>query len=307
MLIKLKDQGSPLFTLLTRVGMHGNLVVPVYHTYRRPEHPYSGRDLLPRHPQAARSEGQMLPAQNTAHRALPVQKVNRECLSEQIVEQLQELIFEKHLRSGNRLPGERELCEQFGVSRTVIREATKVLAQRGMLVIEPGRGTYVTLPAEQDVARSITLFARARDVSFVNLVEVRRALEPEIAELAAVRATATHRQQLQACIEVMDRNLTAPEAYVAADQEFHSVLAEATGNDILIAITGVIVNLAQNARRLMFAIPEAPKRGQDFHRKILECILASDGACARSTMFEHLCQVEQDIIAAATLSSERNM
>ncbi len=101
----------------------------------------------------------MLPAQNTAHRELPVQKVNREGLSEQIVEQLQELIFEKHLRSGNRLPGERELCEQFGVSRTVIREATKILAQRGMLVIEPGRGTYVTLPAEQDVARSITLFA----------------------------------------------------------------------------------------------------------------------------------------------------
>lgn len=249
----------------------------------------------------------MLPAQNTAHRALPVQKVNREGLSEQIVEQLQELIFEKHLRSGSRLPGERELCEQFGVSRTVIREATKVLAQRGMLVIEPGRGTYVTLPAEQDVARSITLFARARDVSFVNLVEVRRALEPEIAELAAARATETHRQRLRACIEVMDRSLADPEAYVAADQEFHSVLAEATGNDILIAITGVIVNLAQNARRLMFAIPEAPKRGQGFHRKILECILASDGACARSTMFEHLRQVEQDIVAAATLSGAKDM
>ena len=249
----------------------------------------------------------MLPAQNTAHRALPVQKVNREGLSEQIVEQLQELIFEKHLRSGNRLPGEREFASSFGVSRTVIREATKVLAQRGMLVIEPGRGTYVTLPAEQDVARSITFFARARDVSFLNLVEVRRALEPEIAELAAARATETHRQRLRACIEVMDRSLADPEAYVTADQEFHSVLAEATGNDIFIAISGVIVSLAQNARRLMFAIPEAPDRGQSYHRRILECIVASDSVGARSTMFEHLRQVEQDIVAAAKLSGAKDM
>ena len=137
-------------------------------------------------------------------------------------------------------------------------------------------------------------------MSFANLVEVRRALEPEIAELAAARATQVHLQRLQACIDVMDRSLTDPEAYVAADQEFHSVLAEATGNDIFIAITGVIVNLAQNARRLMFAIPEAPKRGQAYHRTILACVVAGDGVCARKMMLEHPTQVEQDIGAAAS-------
>ena len=179
----------------------------------------------------------MLPAQNTAHRALPVQKVSREGLHEQVVVQMQESIFEKHLRSGSRLPGERELCQRFGVSRTVIREASKVLAQRGLLVIEPVPAPSshcrlnTTLPAP---SRSLP----GRDVSFANLVEVRRALEPEIAELAVARATETQRQQLQTCIEVMDRSLADPEAYVAADQEFHSVLAEATGNDIFIAITG---------------------------------------------------------------------
>ena len=245
--------------------------------------------------------------QATAYRELPVQKVSREGLHEQVVAQMQELIFKKHLRSGSRLPGERELCERFGVSRTVIREATKVLAQRGMLMIEPGRGTFVTLPAEHDVARSIALFARARDVSFANLVEVRRALEPEIAELAAARATETHLKRLQACIEVMDRSLADPEAYVAADQEFHSVLAEATGNDIFIAVTGVIVNLAQNARRLMFAIPEAPKRGQRYHRALLECVASGNGADARKNMLEHLRQVEQDIGAAAVIAQQKEL
>ena len=243
----------------------------------------------------------------TAYQELPVQKVSREGLHEQIVAQLQELIFEKHLRSGNRLPGERKLCEQFGVSRTVIREATKVLAQRGMLVIEPGRGTFVTLPAEHDVARSIALFARARDVSLANLIEVRRALEPEIAELSAARATEAQLRRLEACVEVMDRSLAAPESYVAADQEFHDVLAEATRNDIFIAISGVIVNLAQSARRLMFAIPDAPKRGQHYHRALLECLISGDGAGARNAMLQHLWQVEQDISAASAISDGKEM
>jgi GntR family transcriptional regulator, transcriptional repressor for pyruvate dehydrogenase complex len=242
----------------------------------------------------------MLSERVTAHRELPVQKINREGLSQQVVEQLQGLIFEKHLRSGNRLPGERELCRQFGVSRTVIREASKVLAQRGLLLIEPGRGTFVTLPAEHDVAFSIALFARARNVSFDNLVEVRRALEPEIASLAAGRATGLHMDRLQACIDVMDRSLADPEAYVAADQEFHSILADATGNDIFVAILGAIVNLAQNARRLMFTISDAPKIGQDYHRAILVAVAQHDGATARRMMFEHVQEVERGITTIAT-------
>jgi GntR family transcriptional regulator, transcriptional repressor for pyruvate dehydrogenase complex len=232
---------------------------------------------------------------------LPVQKVNREVLYEQVVDQLQELIFDQHLCSGARLPGERELCEQFGVSRTVIREATKVLAQRGLLIIEPGRGTFVTLPAEQSVARSIALFARARNVSFADLAEVRRALEPVIAELAAERASEAHLDRLQVSIDVMDRSLDEAEAYVAADHEFHSVLAEATGNDLFIALSGVIVNLAQNARRLMFTIPEAPLQGQHYHRALLERIAAHDGPGARHAMLEHLRHVQE---AAAMAGKE---
>ena len=305
--VKLKFRPSKCFNLLTVGEFSGNLVIPVHHLSYDQQDYGQTVFLSPVATRATRSETSMPLEQATAYRDLPVQKVSREGLHEQVVEQMQELIFEKHLRSGSRLPGERELCQRFGVSRTVIREASKVLAQRGLLVIEPGRGTFVTLPAEHDVARSIALFARARDVSFANLVEVRRALEPEIAELAAARATETHRQRLRACIEVMDRSLADPEAYVTADQEFHSVLAEATGNDIFIAITGVIVSLAQNARRLMFAIPEAPDRGQSYHRRILECIAASDGTGARSTMFEHLRQVEQDIVAAATLAGAKDM
>jgi GntR family transcriptional repressor for pyruvate dehydrogenase complex len=229
---------------------------------------------------------------------LNVQKVSREDLYEKVVEQLQELVVAQHLQIGDRLPGERELCETFGVSRNVIREATKVLAQRGVLAIEPGKGTFVTLPALESIADSIELFARARRVPFAYLVELRRALEPEIAALAARRAKPEHLQHMEQCITEMELNLSNPTAYVAADQEFHSTLAEATGNVLFVAMTGAIVNLAQSARKVMFEIPEAPRRGQHYHRQLLKFVAEGNSEAARQAMLEHLRQVEEDIAAA---------
>jgi GntR family transcriptional repressor for pyruvate dehydrogenase complex len=230
--------------------------------------------------------------------SLNIQKVNREDLYEQVVEQIEDLVIERQLHLGDRLPGERELCEQFGVSRNVIREATKVLAQRGMVSIEPGKGTFVTLPALEKIADSIGLFARARRLPFSNLVELRRALEPEIAALAAQRFKPEHVERLARCINVMERTLSDPEAYVEADQEFHRILAEATGNSLFVAITGAIVQLAQDARRVMFAIPEAPIRGQVYHRQLLKFVSEGNSEAARQSMLKHLQQVDEDIAAA---------
>lgn len=229
---------------------------------------------------------------------LNLRKVSREDLYEQVVEQIENLIIDRQLQMGDRLPGERELCEQLGVSRNVIREATKVLTHRGMVSIEPGKGTFVTLPALDNIVDSIGLFARARQLPFSNLVELRRALEPEIAALAAQRFKPEHLQRLAACIDIMERALSDPDAYVETDQEFHHVLAEATGNSLFVAITSAIVQLAQDARRVMFAIPEAPKRGQVFHRQLLKFVSEGNSEAARQAMLEHLQQVDEDIKAA---------
>lgn len=231
------------------------------------------------------------------------QKLSREGLYERIVGQLQDTIVAQHLKTGDRLPGERELCEQFGVSRTVLREATKVLTQRGMLAIEPGRGTFVTAPTQENIALAIDLFSRTRGLPLSSVVEIRRALEPEIAALAAQRAESGHLARLEACIATMDSNLDNPAVYTAADQEFHSILAEATGNDLFPAITGVIVNLSQNARRRMFGVNGAPGRGQIFHRRIVKFVAEHDSAAARQTMLDHLAQVDEDI--AVSIAQDR--
>lgn len=237
-----------------------------------------------------------------ANETLQVQKVSREGLAEQVVEQLQALVVDRHLRSGDRLPGERELCEQFGVSRTVIREATRILAQRGIVTIKPGRGTFVSLPDQTNIALAIELYARARRIPLHRVVQVRQALEPEIARIAATHITAAQIDRLAQCSEIMDRSLDDPAAYNAADQEFHSTLAEATGNELFTALTSVIVNLAQRARRAMFAVAGAPARGQEYHKLILTRLRARDPEGAHAAMLEHLRQVDQDVVAAEELT-----
>jgi GntR family transcriptional regulator, transcriptional repressor for pyruvate dehydrogenase complex len=226
-----------------------------------------------------------------------VRRVSREGLYEQVVQQLQDLIVAKHLKIGDRLPAERELCEQFRVSRPVIREAMKVLAHRGMLNIQSGRGTFVTVPTAENIALSIELYARARGLGFSSVVEVRRALESEIAALAATRAKREHVERLQMLIGDMDRSLRNPEAFLVADQEFHNTLAEATGNDLFVAITGVIVNLAQEMRRVTLEIPGSPERFQSEHRELLRLVLQGDAGAARKAVQDGLGLLDRDLAA----------
>src|SRR3972149_8378282 len=110
-------------------------------------------------------------------------------LYEKIVEQIEQRILSGDLKTGDRLPAERELCEQFGVSRTAVREAVKALSEKGLADVQPGRGTFITNGSSRAMRYSLGMlgkFGRAKGSS--DLVEVREMFEPEIAALAASRA-----------------------------------------------------------------------------------------------------------------------
>src|SRR6266852_5540540 len=113
--------------------------------------------------------------------------------SNKVYEQIEELITSGTLRSGDRLPTERELAEQFQASRTAVREAMKTLAQKGLVDMRPGRGTIVIDGTSQAMRHSWGLMMRVGQTSNSDeLVEVREILEPEIAALAAARAAEEH-------------------------------------------------------------------------------------------------------------------
>ena len=104
--------------------------------------------------------------------ALDAMQVRRGRLSEQVAEQIQHIIVQGRLKEGDRLPPERDMAEKLGVSRAVIREATKVLQERGLVKVLTGNGTYVTRVEPEVVSQSIGLFVRGNKHSFRDLLEI---------------------------------------------------------------------------------------------------------------------------------------
>ena len=229
------------------------------------------------------------------------QKVDRVRYSEQVGRQIQALIEREHLIPGDQLPSERQLCESFGVSRTVIREAVKGLAQIGLVTVEIGRGTFVAQPNARQVSESLALWARAGEHPFENLIEVRRALEVEIAGLAAERAQPKDLDDLRNALEKMGCTLVNLDAYIQADNEFHQALAQATQNDLFLILQNSIVDLLQGSRVQIFHTPGAPVRGQLHHRAIYHAVESQDAASARDQMRLHLEQIKTELITSATI------
>src|SRR5437879_7473015 len=153
--------------------------------------------------------------------------------------QIEKRILDGELRSVDRLPTERELAEQFHVSRTAVREAMKILAQKGLVDMRPGRGTIVIDGAHKAMEHSIDLAMKLKlgEVGGSdNLVEVREILETEIAALAAARATEKEIAAIREAVKVMDDNLSDAGAFISADNNFHEALAQGTQNTLILIL-----------------------------------------------------------------------
>jgi GntR family transcriptional repressor for pyruvate dehydrogenase complex len=219
---------------------------------------------------------------------------------ERIAEQIEQRILSGELRSGDRLPTERELGEQFQASRTAVREAMKTLAQKGLVNMRPGRGTIVIDATSEAMQHSLGLMMKVgKERSLGNLSEVRQILEPEIAALAAKRATDKEIATLQEAINIMDANLKNADGYIAADNDFHRALAKATQNTLILALVDSIVNLLSEQRKLIFSVDGGPERGQTHHKQILATIISRNPEAAHKAMLAHLQQVREDTGAGA--------
>jgi len=228
----------------------------------------------------------------------PIQSVR---VFEQIAEQIEKRILDGELRSGDRLPTERELAEQFHVSRTAVREAMKILAQKGLVDMRPGRGTIVIDGAHEAMQDSIGLAMKLKlgEVGGSdNLVEVREILETEIAALAAARATEKEIAAMREAVKVMDESLNDANAFIAADNNFHEALAQATQNTLILILVNSIVNLLSEQRKQIFETEGGPQRGQIHHKRILESVINRDPDAARDAMHAHLRQVREDVGAS---------
>jgi GntR family transcriptional repressor for pyruvate dehydrogenase complex len=222
-------------------------------------------------------------------------------LYEKIAEQIKQRILSGELQNGDRLPSERELSDQFDVSRTAIREAIQALVQEGLVEVRHGRGAFVVDSTSDAVKQSLGLMIKIGQAdSSAVVVEVRELLEPGIAALAATRATQDHLAALRGAVERMDASFDDIDAFIVADDEFHLTLAEATRNPLILTLIDPIVELLHEQRKRVALVSGGPEQGQYHHKQILKAVANGEPEEARDAMRAHLRQVRGGIEATSS-------
>ena len=220
-------------------------------------------------------------------------------LSEKIIAQISDALVAGELKPGDRLPPERELAEQFGVSRTVIRDAVKTLAGRGILHVKHGAGIFVTTSEENAIGRlgALSDILPLQGVRLRDLFEIRKVLEAEGAEWAARRRNDYHLKRLRGILEDAHRNSENLEVLSERDAQFHVAIAEASQNLVLVRVMLILLDLLAQSRRESLSIPGRAKLSLKDYERIVEEIEAQRHEGARETMLEHLTSVESAVLA----------
>jgi GntR family transcriptional repressor for pyruvate dehydrogenase complex len=222
-------------------------------------------------------------------------------LHDRVAAELRQRIIEGELKTGDRLPTENELSQQFGVSRNVIREAVRSLSRDGLLDVRQGSGTFVidhTFEALSEVLRLAISVGTANEL-FVQIADVREIVEPGIAALAARSADANDIAQLRAEVALMDAAMDNVEQFISADHRFHMCIALAAKNKFIVKLLEPIVGVLFAQRSKAFYLDNSPAEAQAYHKRILACIENGDSPGARATMEAHLVRVREDLDALA--------
>ncbi|MBY6062111.1 FadR/GntR family transcriptional regulator [Microbacterium esteraromaticum] len=202
---------------------------------------------------------------------------------------LRSLIADGALRPGDRLPSEGELCEQLGVSRGSLREAIRMLAALGVLETRHGSGSYVGELRAADLISSLSLTVGLLPMEGVlELTELRRALEPHVAALAAARIDHDEIARLDALLTEIESNDDF-QAHSRLDHEFHMAIAEVAGQDALTSLLDVLRSRSRAYRLSDPADAAELKRHSDIgHRAILRGLAAADPVAASAAASAHV-------------------
>ncbi len=199
------------------------------------------------------------------------------------------------LQTGDSLPSERELAERYGVGRSSVREALRMLESRG-LIESHGNGAFVVARWHNPFDRPLAQILAGEDIDRRQLFEVRRMLEAEAAALASARRTAKHLELMDDTTKAMEAALGSAEAYGAADLRYHLVVAEATGNPLILHLMQAIRERLLEMFGTVFHFPGGPQRSIAQHREITAAIAAADPERARELMSAHIDRVLHELV-----------
>jgi GntR family transcriptional regulator, transcriptional repressor for pyruvate dehydrogenase complex len=224
----------------------------------------------------------------------PFGTVTREAVPQQIVSRLLDLIQQRHLGPGDRLPAERDLAASMGVSRSSLREALRALTVLGVTEMRHGTGTYISSLEPELLVRHLSFVLSLSEHASDQLFEARKVVEPAIAALAAARVDEGELGYLDECLKRAEQSIDDPDAFLVADVELHDAIRVSAGNAILGRFMESIHTLGLASRQRTGARPAVRKQTVEDHREIVAALHAHDGEAAAAAMHRHLDNVERN-------------
>ena len=221
---------------------------------------------------------------------------------EQIVAHVERTIFEGRLRQGQKLPPERQLARDLKASRVAVREALRTLELRGLVEVRQGStgGYFVREADDRALVRDFGTLFRLGRLSRAQLIEARRLVEPEVAFLAAQRATDAELKDLQAVVERRDTEAASggdPRRY---DLEFHRLLSSVARNPVYAIVTHALMALEAEVIAPNVRMTDADSAEVNAaHRRVLEAIAARKAGEARAIMAAHIEEVQANLDRSA--------
>lgn len=227
-------------------------------------------------------------------------KVKTKKVYMKIVEQVRDLIKEGRLKSGDKLPPEQILAEKFGTSRPSVREAMSALEILGIIESRGGKGNYIkdnfNSPLYEQEFKELE-----KEESPFEILEARKAVETEIVGLAAKKATMEDIVSIQDSLDKMKSAMTNIPEMMEFDREFHINIARAAHNTLLFSMMTYLSNLLNeklwmNLKEKSWNIPGRSQNYFEEHAEIFNAIKNKDSKGARKRMYDHLADVEKDLL-----------
>lgn len=217
-------------------------------------------------------------------------------LYSQIISDVEEKIKSGVLETGQKLPSEREMSAQYEVSRAVVREAIKVLNEKGLVEVKVGKGIYVTKPTKSNVTRALQRVIRSSDSTLEDMIEVREELELSAIRKVIANSDSTGMEKLRSACSLMDKEGIKVSEFVDKDAQFHLTLAKLTDNNIFYLLISSFYDLIDKALfDLSHMVPSDNEEAQVQHWTIVNALEQKDIKLSERTMRAHMDMIRDEV------------
>lgn len=233
------------------------------------------------------------------HKSQMFKPIKKAKVYEEIVAKIKDMVEKGRFKSGDQLPVERELAEVFRVSRSSVREALRSLESQGFIESRQGDGTYIASQPVESLVRPLASVIFTEKDDQMELFEMRRMIEPDLAYLAAERATEEEIAMMEKVLALQEEQIDRGDFSTDVDRNFHYIMARAAKNKVILRITDNIMDLLAESREQNLQVEGRPQKSILRHREVLEAIRARDPGRAEKCMLEHLMDIEISLFGAS--------